>query len=182
MDINLKIIGACILGSFILLIRILFGDSIVYAAETDKHFKEQNISQTNNTFDYSISSLLTKEYKDEQYPFTLIIPKIWRKHIDVNRDQFDENAKGTINFIANIEGKEYPICSILIFNNNPETIDYVKFGPLLKLGESDKLIYAYIRSSQRPIEYYENKNFKTIYDSIYNKVPSVMKSFKLYSV
>lgn len=60
--------------------------------------------------------------------------------------------------------------------------EYIESGPLIKLTETDNLIYVYIRASQRPVEYYENENFKKIYDGIYNETSNVMRSFKLHSL
>ncbi|PER91173.1 hypothetical protein [Bacillus cereus] len=182
MNLNLKTIVSCIFGVSILFSQTLWGDSRVFAEEKKRDYIIQISFQTNSILGYSDNSRLTKEYDDEQYPFTLKIPTIWMDHVYVNRDPFDENAKGTISFVANIEGGKFPICSILIFDNNPEVRDYIESGPLIKLDETDNLIYVYIRSSQRPVEYYENKNFKRMYDSIYNEISRVMKSFKLHSL
>ncbi|PEI84408.1 hypothetical protein COF80_13275 [Bacillus toyonensis] len=181
MNLNLKTIGSCILGVSILFSQTLWGDSVIFAAEKKRDYIKETSFRTNNILDYSNNSSLTKEYEDEQYPFTLKIPTIWMDHMYVNRDQFDEVAKGTISFVASIGGGKYPICSILIFDNTPEVIDYIESGPLKKLDETENLIYVYTRASQYPIEYYENKNFKTIYDNVYNETSNVMNSFKLHS-
>ncbi|PEY88615.1 hypothetical protein CN353_26615 [Bacillus cereus] len=178
MNLNLKTIGSYILGVSILFSQTLWEDSVIFAAEKKRDYIKQTSFQTNNIFSLS----LTKEYEDEQYPFTLKIPTTWMEHVYVNRDQFDEIAKGTISFVANIEGGKFPICSILIFDNNPEVTNYIESGPLTKLDETDSLIYGYICASQHPVEYYENKNFKRMYDSIYNEISNVMKSFKLHSL
>lgn len=90
--------------------------------------------------------------------------------------------KGQLVLLRILKGGEFPICSILIFDNNPEVTDYIESGPLIKLYETDNSIYGYICASQRPVEYYENKNFKRMYDSIYNEIPNVMKSFQLHSL
>lgn len=90
--------------------------------------------------------------------------------------------KGQLVLLRILKGGEFPICSILIFDNNPEVMDYIESGLLTKLDETDNLIYGYIRASQRPVEYYENKKFKIMYDSIYNEISNVMKSFKLHSL
>ncbi|SFM29756.1 hypothetical protein SAMN04488573_12010 [Bacillus sp. 5mfcol3.1] len=182
MNLNLKTIGSYIFGVSILFSQNLWEDSVIFAAEKQMDYIKQTSFQTNNILGYSDNSSLTKEYGDEQYPFTLQIPTIWMDHVYVNRDPFDKNAKGTISFVANIEGGKFPICSILIFDNNPEMMDYIESGPLTKLDETDNLIYVYIRVSQRPVEYYENKKFKTMYDSIYNEISNVMKSFELHSL
>ncbi|MCU5668920.1 hypothetical protein OCB72_30370 [Bacillus cereus] len=182
MNLNLKTIGSCILGISILFSQTLWGDSVVFASEKKRDYIKETSFRTNNILGYSNNSSLTKEYEDEQYPFTLKIPTIWMDHVYVNRDPFDGIAKGTISFVANIEGGEFSICSILIFDNNPEVTDYIESGPLTKLDETDNLIYGYICASQRPVEYYENKNFKRMYDSIYNEISNVMKSFKLHSL
>ncbi|WP_103653169.1 hypothetical protein [Bacillus thuringiensis] len=182
MNLNLKTIGPYILGVSILFSQTLWEDSVIFAAEKQMDYIKQTSFQTTNILGYSDNSSLTKEYRDEQYPFTLQIPTIWMDHVYVNRDPFDENAKGTISFVANIEGGQFPICSILIFDNKPEVTDYIESGPIIKLYETDNLIYGYICASQRPVEYYENKNFKRMYDSIYNEISNVMKSFKLYSL
>ncbi|MGH0590376.1 hypothetical protein ACQVQY_30915 [Bacillus mycoides] len=179
MHLKPKIIGSCILGVSILFSQTLFGHPIIFAAEKEGNYIEQTSSQKNNTLGYTDNSYLTKEYKDEQYSFTLKIPDSWINNVHVNRDQYDVMAKGTINFIVNIGEKEYPICSILIFDTNPEIIDYVESGLLKKLDETDKLIYTYIRASQRPVEYYEDKNFKKMYDSIYKEILNVMESCEL---
>ncbi|MES5896780.1 hypothetical protein [Bacillus cereus group sp. RP43] len=181
MNLNLKTIGSCTLVVGILLSQTFWGDSVMFAAEKKRDYIKQTSFKTNDILDYSYNSNLTKEYEDEQYPFTLKIPTIWMDHVYVNRDQFDEIAKGTISFVASIGGEKYPICSILIFDNTPEVIDYIESGPLNKLNETDNLIYVYNHASQYPVEYYENENFKTIYDSIYNETSNVMKSFKLHS-
>lgn len=182
MNLNLKTIVSCIFGVIILFSQILWGDYRMFAEEKNRDYITQTSFQTNSILGYSDNSRLTKEYDDEQYPFTLKIPTIWMDHVYVNRYPFNEVAKGTINFIANIGGEKFPICSILIFDNNPELTDYIESGPLTKLDGTDNLIYVYIRASQRPVEYYENKKFKTMYDSIYNEISNVMKSFKLYSL
>ncbi|EOP91886.1 hypothetical protein IGM_01946 [Bacillus cereus HuB4-4] len=99
----------------------------------------------------------------------------------MNREPFDEIAKGTISFVADTKRGKFPVCSILIFDNNPKGSDYIESGPLIKLDATDKLIYGYICASQRPVEYYEDENLKLIYDSICNEILTVMKSFKLHS-
>ncbi|OUB84399.1 hypothetical protein [Bacillus wiedmannii] len=181
MNLNLKTIGSCIFGVSILFSQTLWGDSRMFAAKKQMDYIKQTNSPT-NILGYSDNSSLTREYVDEQYLFTLQIPTIWKDHVYVNQNPFDGIAKGTISFVANIEGEKFPICSILIFDNTPEVTDYIESGPLKKLDETDNLFYGYICASQRPVEYYENKNFKIIYDSIYNEISNVMKSFKLHLI
>ncbi|WP_257148687.1 hypothetical protein [Bacillus cereus] len=153
----------------------------MFAAEKKRDYVKQTSFQTYNILGYHNNSSLTKEYEDEQYLFTLKIPTIWVDHVYVNRENFDGIAKGTISFVANIGGGIYPICSILIFDNNSEVIDYIESGPLKKLNENENFIYVYTYASQYPVEYYENDNFKTTYDGIYNETSNVMNSFKLHS-
>lgn len=181
MNLNLKTIGSYILGVSILFSQTLWEDPVIFAAEKQMDYIKQTSFQTTNILGYSDTSSLTKEYGDEQYPFTLQIPTMWMDHVYVNRDSFDGIAKGTISFVANIGEEKVPICSIFIFDNNPKVTDYIESGPLIKLDETDNLIYAYIRASHRPVEYYENANFKIMYDRIYNETSNVMKSFKLHT-
>ncbi|MFV5894563.1 MULTISPECIES: hypothetical protein [unclassified Bacillus cereus group] len=177
-----KITGSFILSLSILFSGTLFGQSTAFAAEKDSNQIRQNISQ--DLINYSNKLGLTKEYKNTQYGFTLQIPDDWIKNVHINQDQYDEKAKDTISFIANINGKEYPIFSILIFDNNLEAINYVESGPLYKLYIDNKSIYAYISANEVPPEYYEGEHqeeFKEIYDSIHSEVLNVMNSFKLHS-
>ncbi|WP_242309617.1 hypothetical protein [Bacillus cereus group sp. BfR-BA-01524] len=177
-----KITGSFILSLSILLSGTLFGQSTAFADEKDTNQIRQKNSQ--NLINYSNKLGLTKEYKNTQYGFTLQIPDDWIKNVHISQNQYDEKAKDTISFIANIKGKEYPICSILIFDNNSEAIDYVKSGPLYKLDTDDKSIYAYISANEVPPEYYEGEHqeeFKEIYDSIQSEVLNVMNSYKLHS-
>lgn len=175
-----------IIGASLLSLGLLTGGNSVLAvsakANVNTNNIEQIIPQENNRFNYSEKRGLAKKYIDNLYSFTLQIPDSWVKNVYIDRNQYDERAKGTINFTMNIRGKYYPVCSVLVFDNTVENIEYINSGPLQELTKTDKLIYTYIRASEAPSKYYRGKQekwFKKRCDMIINELPNVMNSFKL---
>ncbi|GGE82608.1 hypothetical protein [Priestia taiwanensis] len=117
-------------------------------------------------------------YKDAKHKFTLQLPELW-KDVKVNYRNEQKEAKASINFTVSIANEEHMIASIVVVDNEALANNYLNSGMFHKLGKVNDVTYVYIRRSEAPDKFYQDKYHKELkkLQQYVNSVPQVMKTF-----
>jgi hypothetical protein len=145
------------------------------AKSTPSESKVSPVTQGKKKVDVNKNST----YKDEKHKFTLQFPSDW-KDVKVNYGSWSKDTKASINFTVKIANEQHAIASIIVLDNDAAVNDYLSSGVFHKLGKVNNLTYLYIRRSEAPDKFYQDKyrkELKTLQQFV-NTVPQVMKTFK----